>query len=199
MPDFLRGSWSKARTVVKYLKANITMFNKNKIISIVNKNENEIKSPILSMIARQMDKWTKGEEYILRHNINPQLIPTALPHVALVERLNECNKRFYIRLAGEEITNRTLGFTAKNFIEDVTPEFYSTSMIEQYGLAIDDGAVQIQDIIWNYDFRVLHIERFLVPVIFKDVSKPDGLLIATVRAEDTLEYMVDNPKFDSDK
>ena len=168
----------------------------DQIISIVDKTSEEISSTILSGFVQQSKTWLHGDAYVNKKNIYPELIAPALPNIAIIERLNEGDKRFFIRLSGEEITNRTLGFKAKSFIEDVTPDFYSSSLIEQYGQAIDEGNLRIQDIIWDYDYRKLHIERVLLPIIINGGDKPDGLLLATVRASDTLRYMMDNPTFE---
>ncbi|MDG1708982.1 MAG: hypothetical protein P8H03_09485, partial [Emcibacteraceae bacterium] len=138
------------------------MDHQDKVISIVDKTIAEISSPILLGLVQQSQIWLNGDAFVKKKNISPELITAALPNIAIIERLNEGYKRFYIRLAGEEITNRTLGFKAKNFIEDVTPDFYSSSLIMQYAQAIDEGKLRVQNIIWDYDFRKLHIERVLL-------------------------------------
>ncbi len=166
------------------------MVDKDKIIIVEEKPLEALQSEILTQVRDCTLAWAQGTGPVKKCDICPTEMPECLPHISLVERLNSGSKIFKIRLVGEEIVNRTLGYMAGHFIEDLTPDFYSQALIKYYNLAIDHGHQVAQDITWDYDHRLLRIERFMVPLFLdeKDTS-PTGLLIATVRGDETQDYM----------
>ncbi len=171
------------------------MVGENTIISVEEKSFEALQSEILIQVRDCTFSWAKGGGPVRKRDINPGDMPKCLPHVSLIERLSNGPKKFLIRLAGEEITNRTLGYVTGGFIEDVTPGFYRQSMLKFYGMAIDQGKQVAQNITWNYDYRLLGIERFMVPVIMPGQQDPSALLVATVRGRETLDYMAKERRF----
>ena len=115
----------------------------------------------------------------------------------MIERLSSGSKVFKIRLVGEEVINRTLGYVADHFIEDLTPDYYSQALVKYYVQALDQGHQVAQDITWDYDHRLLRIERFMAPLYIREEDdSPNGLLIATIRGSEARNYMKSERHFE---
>ena len=172
------------------------MVPEDKIITVEDKPLEDLQSETLIRVRDCTLAWAKGTGPVNKSDICPDDMPQCLKYISLIERLNSGSKIFHIRLTGEDITNRTLGYVSGRFVEDITPDFYSQALIKYYGQAIDQGQQSAQNIVWNYDHRLLKIERFMAPIIMNGQHSPSGLLIATVRGTETLSYMKSERHFE---
>jgi hypothetical protein len=157
-------------------------------IQSIERDPCEIDEPRLRQLYAHWSE-ARGDQPWLRHmDLRPELCPLILPHLALIERRPNRKPSLYIRLTGEEIANRALGFAKGRFVEDLRPEWYRNHLVTSYRNAFDDGAAHFQLVRVVYSYNVVLYRRFILPITRFGYS-PDLLLVATLRTRRLADFI----------
>ena len=127
-------------------------------IQSIERDPADIDEPRLQQL---FDHWNtaRGDAPWLRYaDLRPELCPRILPHLALIERRPNRQPSLYIRLTGEEISNRTLGFAKGRVGEDLRPNWYRDHLIATYCGAFADGEAH-----FSVNARGLQLQRGALP------------------------------------
>ncbi len=157
-------------------------------IQSIERDPADIDEPRLQQL---FDHWNtaRGDAPWLRHaDLRPELCPRILPHLALIERRPNRQPSLYIRLTGEEISNRTLGFAKGRFVEDLRPNWYRDHLIATYCGAFADGEAHFQLMRVVYSYSVVLYRRVILP-LSRFGHSPDLLLIATLRTRRLADFI----------
>lgn len=133
-------------------------------------------------LQRLFDHWNtaRGECPWLRHaDFRPELLSQILPHLALIERRPNRRPSYYIRLTGEGISNRALGFAKGRFFEHLRPDWYRAHLMATYSNAFADGEARYQLVRVVYSYSVVLYRRVILPLT-RFGHSPDLLLVATL-------------------
>ncbi len=134
-------------------------------------------------LRQLFDHWEgarQGRPWLSRADFRPELCPSALPHLALIDRRREAVPALQIRLTGEEIANPGFGFVKGRYIERIQPDWYRDHLLATCLTALTSGEAHYQLVRAVYDYRMVLYRRLILPVTVEGQSV-DMLLIASVR------------------
>ena len=140
----------------------------------------EIEDRRLRQLFDHWDSTRQGRPWLARADFRPELCPSVLPHLALIERRNGSIPSLLIRLTGEEIANPGFGFTKGGYVERLSPAWYRDHLLATCRAAFAGGEAEYQLVRAVYDCRVILYRRLVLPVT-RHGDTVDLLLIASVR------------------
>jgi hypothetical protein len=143
-----------------------------------------IQEPPLAALRDYWREAVAGRPALPSAELRPERFARALEHTALVERLDEPRRGHRIRLCGADMENRDFGILRGAFIEDVQPAWYRDHLVEQVSGAIARAEPIYQQVSAELDGKAFTFTRLMLPLVSKDGSACDMLLVATVRPSD---------------
>ena len=142
-------------------------------------------------LRQLFDHWNsarRGRPWMARADFRPELCPSVLPHLALIERRRDAIPSLHIRVTGEEIANPGFGFVKGRHVERLQPDWYRDHLLTTCLSAFAHGEVAYQLVRAVYDFRVILYRRLVLPVT-RQGDSIDMLLIASVRTKRLADFI----------
>jgi hypothetical protein len=142
-------------------------------------------------LRRLFDHWDsarQGRPWLSRADFRPELCPSVLPHLALIERRRDAIPSLHIRLTGEEIANPGFGFVKGGYVERIVPAWYRDHLLVTCLTALTSGEVHYQLVRAVYDYQVILYRRLILPVTLEGESV-DMLLVAAVRTRRLADFI----------
>jgi len=140
----------------------------------------EIDERKLRQLFDHWDGARQGRPWLSRADFRPELCPSVLPQLALIERRRDAVPSLQIRLTGEEIANPGFGFVKGGYVERIQPDWYRDHLLTTCLTALTSGEAHYQLVRAVYDYRMVLYRRLILPVTVEGQSV-DMLLIASVR------------------
>jgi hypothetical protein len=134
-------------------------------------------------LRQLFDHWEdarQGRPWLNRADFHPELCPSVLPHLALIERRRDAIPSLLIRLTGEEIANPSFGFVKGRYVERIAPDWYRDHLLTTCLAALTRGEAHYQLVRAVYDYQMILYRRLILPVTVEG-DTVDMLLIASVR------------------
>ncbi len=137
-------------------------------------------------LAPVMSHWCRLRRAgpVRRRDLDPAAFAGLLSNVALIQRLRGPPPHLLVRLAGEEIANRDIGFTKGRLVEQVIPPWYGRHLAETYEAAIAAAVPVLQSVRATGEFRDHRYHRLLLP-LWEGGEEAESLLVATQTEDDS--------------
>jgi hypothetical protein len=134
------------------------------------------------------------EGWIRARDFRPEVLSSALPHVAVVERFPCAIKRLVIRLAGDAIANDRLGFLRDRYVGDLRPDWYRDHLLASYDAALAAAAPVYQRVSMRYGERAFDYGRLCLPMT-RDGTECDQIIVGTVPSPELATFLRRKPDF----
>ncbi|MBL8670135.1 MAG: hypothetical protein JNK11_05745 [Alphaproteobacteria bacterium] len=145
----------------------------------------------------------KGERpWLDRASLLPERLPAAaLPHMALLERVppdaeHADTADFRIRIVGDEIENRRLGYVRGALVSGIRPDWYAQHLLDGYRQSCREARPLYQRVTAIHPEEDMHYERLLLPMSARGAAA-DMLLVASVRSRALVRFMTYEEKDES--
>jgi hypothetical protein len=157
-------------------------------IGAVDLDPAEIDDKRLRLLFEHWNDARQGRPWMARADFRPELCPSVLAHLALIERLRDAMPSLYIRLTGEEIANPGFGFVKGRYVERLAPAWYRDHLLATCLSAFGHGEVAYQLVRAVHDCRVILYRRLVLPVT-RHGKSVDMLLVASVRTRRLADFI----------
>lgn len=137
------------------------------------------------------DHWNQGRgtsPWLLNADLRSEQCPPVLSCLSMIERLADRTPSLYIRLTGEEVTNRNLGFAKGCFVEHLTPDWYRNHLVTTCQGAFQDGVPHFQLVRVVHRYHMVFYKRLILP-ISQFGQSVDLLLVAALRTRMITEFI----------
>lgn len=148
----------------------------------------EISDPKLKGLFDHWDSARCGMPLLRRADLRPEAFAAALPHVAIIEQRRNQDPGLHIRLAGEEVVNRTFGFVKNRFVEDLSPAWYRDHLVSNYRRVFREGRARLELVRVVHSYRVILYHRLTLPMTLFGHTV-DQLLVASIRTRQLADFI----------
>ena len=142
----------------------------------------------LQQLYEHWDNARGNEHWLLHADFRPERCPLVLPYLSVIENRPNHDPSLFIRLTGEEIANRDLGFIKGRFVEQLAPDWYRDHLVSACRQVVSSGKPAFQMVRVVYGYHVALYRRLILPVSLLG-NRVDVLLIAALRTRRLSDFI----------
>jgi hypothetical protein len=137
---------------------------------------------------RGPDGWIRARDF------RPEVLSSALPHVAVVARFPCATKRLVIKLAGHAIANVHLGFARDRYVGELRPDWYRDHLLASYDAALAAAEPVYQRVSIRYAEKAFAYSRLCLPMT-RHGTECDQIIVGTILSPELATFLRRKPDF----